>query len=101
MRVRMHKGLFVAILLGAIAVLALGSTFFYRKSRETQAGGSDGGNLLLPMYIAAENVTEGRTGLRLESLSEPQTGCLHDYQLTPEDMSFCHSRCVCGKRRRD
>ena len=88
MRVRMHKGLFVAILLGAIAVLALGSTFFYWKSRETQAADLTVVTSFYPMYIAAENVTEGRMGLRLESLSEPQTGCLHDYQLTPEDMEL-------------
>lgn len=24
----------------------------------------------------------------MENLSEPQTGCLHDYQLTPEDMKL-------------
>ena len=76
------------MLLGAIAVLARGSTFFYRKSRETQAADLTVVTSFYPMYIAAENVTEGRTGLRLESLSEPQTGCLHDYQLTPEDMEL-------------
>jgi zinc transport system substrate-binding protein len=27
-------------------------------------------------------------GVRLENLSEPQTGCLHDFQLTPEDMKL-------------
>ena len=26
--------------------------------------------------------------MRLENLSEPQTGCLHDFQLTPEDMKL-------------
>ena len=55
MRVRMHKGLFVAILLGAIAVLALGSTFFYRKSRETQAADLTVVTSFYPMYIAAED----------------------------------------------
>ena len=32
------------------------------------------------------NVTGGCKSVILENLSEPQTGCLHDYQLTPEDM---------------
>ncbi len=41
-----------------------------------------------PMYIAAENVIGGCEGVRLENLSEPQTGCLHDYQLTTEDMKL-------------
>lgn len=41
-----------------------------------------------PMYIAAENVIGDADGVRLENLSEPQTGCLHDFQLTPEDMKL-------------
>ena len=41
-----------------------------------------------PMYIAALNIVDGVEGVRLETLSEPQTGCLHDFQLTPEDMKL-------------
>ncbi len=41
-----------------------------------------------PMYIAAMNVMEDIEGVTLENLSEPQTGCLHDFQLTPEDMKL-------------
>lgn len=41
-----------------------------------------------PMYIATLNVVDGVEGVRLENLSEPQTGCLHDFQLTPEDMKL-------------
>ncbi len=41
-----------------------------------------------PIYIAAENVIGDCAGVRLENLSEPQTGCLHDYQLTTEDMKL-------------
>ena len=40
------------------------------------------------MYIAALNIVDGVEGVRLENLSEPQTGCLHDFQLTPEDMKL-------------
>ncbi len=39
-----------------------------------------------PVYIAALNVAKGSPGVVLENLSEPQTGCMHDYQLTPQDM---------------
>ncbi|MEG1946407.1 MAG: metal ABC transporter substrate-binding protein [Lachnospiraceae bacterium] len=39
-----------------------------------------------PMYIAAENIVGSNKKVSLENLSEPQTGCLHDYQLTPQDM---------------
>lgn len=41
-----------------------------------------------PLYIAALNIVDGVDGVRLENLSEPQTGCLHDFQLTPEDMKL-------------
>lgn len=39
-----------------------------------------------PVYIAALNVAKGSPGVVLENLSEPQSGCMHDYQLTPQDM---------------
>ena len=41
-----------------------------------------------PMYIAVENLTEGTKGITLKNLSEPETGCLHDFQLTPGDMKL-------------
>ena len=41
-----------------------------------------------PMYIATLNIVDGADGVTLENLSEPQTGCLHDFQLTPEDMKL-------------
>jgi len=39
-----------------------------------------------PVYIAALNVAKGSPGVVLKNLSEPQSGCMHDYQLTPQDM---------------
>ena len=41
-----------------------------------------------PMYIAAMNVIGDTEGITLKNLSEPQTGCLHDFQLTPVDMKL-------------
>lgn len=41
-----------------------------------------------PMYIAACNIIGETDGVTLQNLSEPKTGCLHDYQLTPEDMKL-------------
>ena len=41
-----------------------------------------------PMYVAAMNVVGDAPGVKLRNLSEPQTGCLHDFQLTPEDMKL-------------
>jgi zinc transport system substrate-binding protein len=39
-----------------------------------------------PMYIATVNITKGVDGVEVVNMTKPQTGCLHDYQLTPEDM---------------
>ena len=41
-----------------------------------------------PVYIAAANVAAGCGGIEVLNLSEPQTGCLHDFVLTPEDMQI-------------
>ena len=39
-----------------------------------------------PMYIAAAYLLQDIDTVRLSNLSEPQTGCLHDYTLTTGDM---------------
>lgn len=39
-----------------------------------------------PIYLETLNVTRGLSGVEVVNLTPPQTGCLHDYQLTPEDM---------------
>ena len=41
-----------------------------------------------PMYLDAINITRGINGVEVVNLTPPQTGCLHDYQLTPEDMKL-------------
>lgn len=39
-----------------------------------------------PMYIATLNVVDGIQGVEVINLTESQTGCLHDYQITTDDM---------------
>lgn len=39
-----------------------------------------------PMYIFTRNITNGVEGVRVVNMTEPQTGCLHDYQLVPADL---------------
>lgn len=39
-----------------------------------------------PMYISTINVTKGIPGVKVINMTQPQTGCLHDYQLTPQDI---------------
>ncbi|MBQ2879641.1 MAG: zinc ABC transporter substrate-binding protein [Anaerotignum sp.] len=39
-----------------------------------------------PIYLLAQTVTEGADGVELWNMAQPQTGCLHDYELTISDM---------------
>lgn len=39
-----------------------------------------------PMYLLAQEVTKDVGGIDLYNMAQPQTGCLHDYTLTTEDM---------------
>ncbi len=39
-----------------------------------------------PVYLIAQEVTAGTDGIILENMAQPQTGCLHDYELTISDM---------------
>lgn len=41
-----------------------------------------------PMYVATLNVVDGVEGVNLANMTKPQTGCLHDYQLTTQDMKL-------------
>lgn len=40
-----------------------------------------------PMYVATLNVAKGVPGVEVRNLTKPRTGCLHDYQMTPTDMT--------------
>ena len=48
-----------------------------------------------PMYIMAKNITADVSGVKLINLTGPQTGCLHDYQLTPENVKTLQKADVC------
>jgi zinc transport system substrate-binding protein len=39
-----------------------------------------------PLYIMLLNITDGVQGVSISMLAPPNTGCLHDYQLTTQDM---------------
>ena len=39
-----------------------------------------------PMYIFTENVVKDIPNVKVVNMTEPQTGCLHDYQLIPADL---------------
>ncbi len=54
-------------------------------------GKSDDGKLKIvtsfyPIYLETVNIVGDTEGVEVINLTKPQTGCLHDYQLTTEDM---------------
>lgn len=82
-----NKYVFAAVLLLAIFLAGTGLTWIY-VSRQTDSSPECNFTIITsfyPMYIAAENIV-GDSEVELMNLSEPTTGCMHDYQLTTQDM---------------
>lgn len=83
-----NKYVFTALLLILLAAAGIGLTDLYVRY-ERGAAPENGFHVVTsfyPVYIAAENIIGDSSGVSLVNLSQPQTGCLHDYQLTTEDM---------------
>lgn len=84
-----NKYVFVTVMLAVLLFLGVGLTEIYVNHTEDKEDGQyTVVTSFYPMYIAALNVVGENDHIRLENLSEPQTGCLHDYQLTPADMQL-------------
>jgi zinc transport system substrate-binding protein len=85
-----NKYVFVAVMLVCILFVGMGLTGLYTLQSTAAQRGEELTVVtsFYPMYIATANVVGDTTGVVLENLSEPQTGCLHDFQLTPEDMKL-------------
>lgn len=83
-----NKYIFVFIMLLAVTLAGGIFTMVYVQTQDLQEGeeGLTVVTSFYPVYIAAENVIGHNHDVVLKSLSEPQTGCMHDYQLTPQDM---------------
>lgn len=84
-----NKYVFVTVLLLVLLLTGAGLTQLYVKEETKQQDNElTVVTSFYPMYIAAMNVIGDIPGVDLQNLSEPQTGCLHDYQLTPADMKL-------------
>ena len=89
MKYRKNKYIFVFFLLCSILLVSVGFTNIYVSQNYSQAEEEFVVvTSFYPMYIATMNVIGGTEGVTLKNLSEPQTGCLHDFQLTPADMKL-------------
>lgn len=84
------KNIFVLAMLAAVLAVAIVVTMIFVNTNEETKKGNDLSIVtsFYPMYVATANVVDGVEGVTLQNLSEPQTGCLHDYQLTTADMKL-------------
>ena len=84
-----NKYVFVLVMLLSILIVSFGFTNIF-VSHHQPAEDEDFVVVtsFYPMYIATMNVIGDTEGVTLKNLSEPQTGCLHDFQLTPADMKL-------------
>lgn len=85
-----NKYVFVLVMLVVITVVSglLTNIYVSESSSKQEEQTLTVVTSFYPMYIAALNVIGDTDGVHLQNLSEPQTGCLHDFQLTPEDMKL-------------
>ena len=86
------KYIFVLLLLISISVVCTCGTFFYVKFNNGSNVANDSSKEYVimtscnPVYLATINVVGDIDGITVENLSQPTTGCLHDYTLTTQDM---------------
>lgn len=84
-----NKYVFTAIMLVCLLFVGIGLTNIYVNHEQKK---EENEYLVVtsfyPMYVATMNVIGDCDNITLQNLSEPQTGCLHDYQLTPADMQL-------------
>lgn len=77
----MKKFLFViAVMLSSVLMAACG------EAKNTEDSEINVTASFYPIYILAENVIGNTEGINLQNMAQPQTGCLHDYQLSTGDM---------------
>ena len=80
----------VAMLMAGIIAVSVIITVFTGITNE------DNGKMRIvtsfyPMYIATLNVADGIDGVQVINLIQAQTGCLHDYQMSPDNMIVLNS----------
>ena len=81
------------MLLGAmIFILIIGAIIIGMTNKEEEPEVTEAEDKLqivttfYPVYMIGLNITEGIEGIEVKSLTDLDTGCLHDYVLTTEDM---------------
>lgn len=76
------------ILLSVLALVGCGNGNGNKEKGTTDAGNKKFTIVtsFYPLYISTINITKDIPNVEVINMTKSQTGCLHDYQLTPEDM---------------
>lgn len=80
------KNIFVLFMLIGITISGIIFTQINTINQETDTTKIKVVTSFYPMYVATANIISEVDNIELSNLTQPQTGCLHDYQLTPHDM---------------
>lgn len=75
-------GIAIVVVIAVIVVLNINRN----KNKEVDDGKVKIVTSFYPMYLIAENITEGASNIELVNMADVNVGCLHDYTLTTEDM---------------
>lgn len=77
-----------------LLILTISALFFTACTKSTAKIDPDSYNIVTsfyPIYILTLNIAEGIDNVNVINMAQPQTGCLHDYQLTTKDMKTLDS----------
>ena len=81
-----NKYVFVFVMLLCISLAGVGVIAISAGSSESGHGEFRIVTSFYPVYVAVENIAGGIEGVELSNMTEPKTGCLHDYQPSTKDM---------------
>ena len=87
----MSKKRIISIVIIVLCIIALIGFIVWKNIDRANREVSESRNTKIvasfyPMYIIAENLTEGARNIKLDLMADVNVGCLHDYTLTTEDM---------------
>lgn len=77
----------VALLLTGITLLSLGVTALTMEPPAPREDSLTVTAAFFPLYTAALQVVGDTEGVTVRCLTEPSAGCMHDYQLSPDEMA--------------
>lgn len=85
----MERKKLVIILIIIICIIGIVSLIVWKNLNKSETQNDNTTKIVTsfyPMYIIAENITDGAENIELENMADVNVGCLHDYTLTTENM---------------